>query len=158
MVEQVPFTRLGYDQLSLELTKLKNVERPKVIQEIADARAHGDLKENAEYAAAREKQSFIEGRITMLDDALARANVIDYTPNNVVQFGAWVTIEDADSEEVKTFQIVGDLEANVEQSQISMKSPLAKALMGKRLDDEINFKAPKGEINYIITRISNSRD
>lgn len=156
MAEQIPFTKEGYEELGAELERLKNVERPKVIAEIAEARAHGDLKENAEYHAAREKQSYIEGRINLLDDALARANVIAAANANpdMVQFGTWTTVEDLDSEEVKTFRIVGDLEANIEKNLISMKSPLARALLGKRIDDEVTFKAPKGEVCYLIRDVA----
>lgn len=156
MTESVWFTRVGYDQITEELTRLKSIERPKIIEEIATARAHGDLKENAEYHAAREKQSFVEGRISLLDDALARAKVVDdINPNEKkVQFGAWVIVEDVDTEEEKTIQIVGDFEANLERNMISLKSPLAKALLGKSQDEEITFRAPKGEICYLVKHVS----
>ena len=157
MNENVWFTKQGYDELSKELVRLKSIERPKVIGEIATARAHGDLRENAEYHAAREKQSFIEGRILLLDDALARAKVVDSMPTSQdrkVQFGAWVTIKDTDTDEEKTLRIVGDFETNIEKNLISLKSPLARALLGKEQDEEVNFKAPKGEVFYLIKRVS----
>lgn len=158
--EGMPFTRQGYESLMAELHRLKSEERPKVIQEIAEARAHGDLKENAEYHAAREKQSFIEGRIGLLDDSLARAKIIDFSDQKMdqVQFGAWVSVEDVDSGEQKTFRIVGDLEADLETGKISINSPIAKALIGKSLDDEVMVKVPKGDVCYLITEISYQKD
>ena len=154
--ETIPFTMQGYESLKDELQKLKSVERPKIIEEIAEARSHGDLKENAEYHAAREKQSFIEGRITMLDDQLARANIIDFSKDNpdVVKFGAFVTVEDQENEETKTYRIVGDLEADISKGQISLASPFAKALMGKAIDDLVVVKGPKGEHEYVITEVT----
>jgi transcription elongation factor GreA len=152
----VPFTPQGYERLKRELENLKQVERPKVIEEIAEARAHGDLKENAEYHAAREKQSFVEGRIQMLDDQLARANVIDFsgqTPDSV-KFGAYVSVVDEDTGEEKTYRIVGDLEADIEKNRISMGSPIAKALMGKSVDDLVEVKVPKGIKEYSISKIT----
>jgi transcription elongation factor GreA len=156
MVEMVPFTKQGYELLSQELQNLKSVERPKIIQEIATARAHGDLKENAEYHAAREKQGFIESRINLLDDLLARAQVIEVDPSNApdfIKFGSFVTLEDEESGEQKTYQIVGDVEADINQNKISMSSPIAKALMGKKLDDVVEVRAPKGVKEYIVTDI-----
>jgi transcription elongation factor GreA len=155
----IPFTPQGYKELKQELHNLKHVERPKVIQEIAEARAHGDLKENAEYHAAREKQSFIEGRITLLDDHIARANVIDFSNEDPesVKFGAFVTVEDEESGEQKTYRIVGDLEADIEKNRISMGSPIAKALLGKKLDDLVEVKVPKGTKEYVITEIKYSQ-
>lgn len=153
--ETIPLTKQGYESLKRELEKLKNVERPKVIQEIAEARAHGDLKENAEYHAARERQSYIEGRITILDDSISRANVIsfaDQTPDTV-KFGAIVTVEDEETGDERSYQIVGDLEADIERNMISIGSPIAKALMGKTTDDVVQVKAPKGTKEYLITNI-----
>lgn len=152
--ETVPFTPQGYKDIKAELDNLKSVERPKVIEEIAEARAHGDLKENAEYHAAREKQSFIEGRITILDDQIARANILDFSNEapDQVKFGAFVTVEDEEGEE-KTYRIVGDLEADIAQHRISMGSPIAKALMGKRLDDFVEVRVPKGTKEYTVTNI-----
>jgi len=154
--ETVPFTPQGYIQLKAELENLKSVERPKVIQEIADARAHGDLKENAEYHAAREKQSFIEGRITMLDDQIARANIIDFSRDkpDQVKFGAYVTIIDEESGEEKTFHIVGDLEADITRNKLSIGSPLSRALMGRRSGDTLEVTVPKGLKEYSIVRIA----
>ena len=126
-----------------------------MIEEIAEARAHGDLKENAEYHAAREKQSFIEGRITILEDTLSRANIIDFSGQDVdqVRFGAYVQLEDEETGEVKQFRIVGDLEANIDENKISLGSPIAKALLGKKLDDVVEVKAPKGVVEYVVTEI-----
>lgn len=153
-VDTIPLTPQGYESLKSELEKLKTVERPKVIEEIAEARAHGDLKENAEYHAAREKQSFIEGRITILDDSIARANVIDFRGQDPdqVKFGAFVTVEDEEGEE-KTYHIVGDLEADIAKNKLSLASPIAKAVMGKRVDDFVEVKVPKGVAEYTITKI-----
>lgn len=154
--EGIPFTKQGYEALKDELERLKKDERPKVISEIAEARAHGDLKENAEYHAAREKQSFIEGRITILDDSLARAKVIDFHGQGVetVQFGAWVGVEDVESGEEKRYRIVGDLEADIQKNLISVKSPIARALLGKEEGDEVNVRAPKGDVTYVISVIN----
>lgn len=154
-VDTVPFTKQGYETLKQELQQLKSVERPKVIEEIATARAHGDLRENAEYHAAREKQSFIEGRITMLDDRLARANIIDFSEEapETVKFGAFVTVEDQESGESKEYRIVGDLEADIDRNLISIESPIAKALLGKRVDDEIEIRVPKGVRAYLVNNI-----
>lgn len=154
MPETVPFTREGYQRLKVELDHLKSIERPKVIQEIAEARAHGDLSENAEYAAAREKQGFIEARIADLDDKLSRAQVIEYDAggNSQVRFGAWVTVADEDGKH-KQYRIVGDLEANLEKGLISMSSPIARALMGKREGDLVEVMAPKGVTEYTIEAV-----
>lgn len=154
--QEIPLTRDGFDALKNELHKLKTIERPKVIEEIATARAHGDLRENAEYHAAREKQSFIEGRILLLDDQLARAKVIDFsdqTPDQV-RFGARVTVEDQDSGEKKTYQVVGDLEADIAANKISIGSPFAKALLGKRMDDMVEVTGPKGVKEYVVVEIN----
>lgn len=153
--ETIPFTREGYENLKAELENLKSHERPKVIQEIAEARAHGDLKENAEYHAAREKQSFIEGRITLLEDHIARANIIDFSQEepSKVKFGAFVKVEDEEGEE-KTFRIVGDIEADISQNKISLGSPIAKALMGKAIDDAVEVRVPKGIKEYTIVEIN----
>ncbi len=158
-MEEVPFTKQGYQALVGELKRLKSEDRPKVIEAIAEARAHGDLKENAEYHAAREKQSFIEGRITILDDSLARGKVIDINENarDMVQFSAWVAVEDIGSGEEKKFRIVGDLEADISKNLISAHSPLGRALLGKKLDDEVLVKVPKGDVTYLITGIDYER-
>lgn len=147
MVERVLLTPAGETRLRAELKQLKSSDRPKVIAAIAEARAHGDLSENAEYHAAREQQSFIEGRIKELDSKLSIAEVIDASKSNVqgkVVFGAYVTLYDIDSENEVTYQIVGDLEADLENGKITISSPLARALIGKEIDDEISFNAPAG--------------
>ena len=156
VTDTVPFTKEGFEIIRDELANLKTVERPKVIDDIATARAHGDLKENAEYHAAKEKQGFIEARILRLDDEVSRALVIDYTdtkPPSNVGFGCWVTVEDEEDGKSKTYRIVGELEADLENGKISTSSPIAKALMGKALNDLVEVKAPKGTIEYVITEI-----
>lgn len=155
MADAVPFTREGYEALKQELQQLKSVERPKIIEEIATARGHGDLKENAEYHAAREKQSFIEGRISMLDDRLARANIIDFSEEHpdTVKFGAYVTVEDQETGESKEYRIVGDLEADITKNLISLESPIARALLGKRVDDLVEIRVPKGVLEYMVTKL-----
>lgn len=147
MVERVLLTPAGETRLRAELKRLKSSDRPKVIAAIAEARAHGDLSENAEYHAAREQQSFIEGRIKELESKLSIAEVIDASKSNVqgkVIFGAYVTLYDLDSENEVTYQIVGDLEADLENGKLTVSSPLARALIGKEIDDEISFNAPAG--------------
>lgn len=147
MAERVLLTPAGETRLRAELKRLKSSDRPKVIAAIAEARAHGDLSENAEYHAAREQQSFIEGRIKELESKLSLAEVIDVRKSNVkgkVIFGAYVTLYDLDTEKEVTYQIVGDLEADLENGKLTVSSPLARALIGKEIDDEISFKAPAG--------------
>lgn len=154
--ETVPFTREGYQRLKVELDQLKQVERPKVIRDIAEARAHGDLSENAEYAAAKERQGFIEGRIADLDDKLSRAQIIDFsndTNADQVRFGAFVTITDEENGETKTFRIVGDLEADIQAGMVSLSSPIARALLGKRVGDLVEVQAPKGVTEYEIAEV-----
>ena len=154
--EMVPFTREGYHKLKTELEHLKQAERPRIIKEIAEARSHGDLSENAEYHAAKEKQSFIEGRILDLDDKISRAQVIEYSEEikaDQVRFGAFVTIHEEDSGEAKTYRIVGDLEADLAQGMISLSSPIARALMGKREGDLVEVHAPKGSLEYEIKEV-----
>jgi len=157
-MEKVPVTKKGFEELEQELFNLKNVERPAVIEAIAEARAHGDLSENAEYSAAREKQSFIEGRIKQLGVIITTAQVIDPTQmsGDIVRFGATVLVVDEDTDEEKEYQVVGDYEADIDRNKISLSSPLAKALIGKEVGDEVEFKAPAGtktfeilEVNYI---------
>ncbi len=153
--DTVPFTQGGYDRLKLELDNLKSHERPTVIAAIAEARGHGDLSENADYSAAREKQGFIEARIAELEDKLSRAQIIAYKgqTNEVVKFGATVNVEDENGE-AHTYQIVGDLEADLSLKRISVQSPIAKALLGKKLDDEVSITVPKGVVDYVITGIN----
>lgn len=154
-METIPLTKDGFKFLNEELEDLKKVQRPTVIEQIAEARDHGDLKENAEYHAAREKQGFIEGRINELEDKLSRAEVIDFSTEqpSMVKFGAFVTVCDEDTGEEKTYRIVGDLESDIEKNKVSLSTPIAKALMGKRIDDLIEVKVPKGVIEYVITEI-----
>jgi transcription elongation factor GreA len=156
-MNRAPITKVGSERLRGELDRLKSVERPKIIAAIAEARAHGDLKENAEYHAAREQQSFIEGRIAELEAALSTAEVIDVSrlsAGSKVVFGATVALEDEDSGESVTYQIVGDLEADIKQRLIAVSSPIARALIGKSAGDSFEFKAPNGTKRYEITGVS----
>lgn len=154
-MEKILLTRAGHAALNEELKLLKSVERPAVIAAIAEARAHGDLSENAEYHAAREKQSFIEGRVKELEGILALAEVIDPASlSGSVKFGATVTLVDEDTEEEKTYQIVGEPEADLEQGRLNIKSPLARALIGKDEGDSVDVKTPGGEKSYEILRVA----
>lgn len=151
-----PITKKGAEQLKAELKRLKNVERPKIIEAVAEAREHGDLKENAEYHAAREQQSFNEGRIAELEGILGNAEIIDISNLNVgdkVVFGATVVLEEEASGQNVTYQIVGDAEANIDEGKISISSPIARALVGKSVDDEVHVQAPGGEKTYFIEDI-----
>ncbi len=151
-----PLTSQGAKRLREELERLKSVERPKVIEAIAEARAHGDLKENAEYHAAREQQSFIEGRIKELEGTLSHSQVIDVATLNAgtrIVFGATVDLEDVESGEAVTYQIVGDLEADIKQRLISISSPLARALIGKHQGDSVSITAPSGQREYEIIAV-----
>ena len=151
-----PITAKGAVRLRAELDELKSVKRPKVIAEIAEARAHGDLKENAEYHAARDQQSFIEGRIKHLEGELSHAQVIDVatlTVGDKVVFGATVELADADSGEERTYQIVGDLEADIKQGLIAISSPVARAIIGKHEGDVITIEAPGGIREYEIVSV-----
>jgi transcription elongation factor GreA len=154
-MEAIPLTKEGMNFLSDELETLKKIERPKVIQEIADARAHGDLRENAEYHAAREKQGMIEARISELEDKLARATVVDFTGQNAdqVRFGAYVTISDVESDEKRTYRIVGDLEADIAARKVSLSSPVAQALLGRKIEDIVEIQAPKGVREFVVLEI-----
>jgi transcription elongation factor GreA len=154
-MEKVPMTAGGYKALDEELKRLKTVERPSVIAAISEAREHGDLSENAEYHAAKEKQSFIEGRISELDDKLARADIIDISKlgGKKIRFGATVTIIDVDSEEKFTYKIVGEDEANVKEGKISITSPLARAMIGKEEGDEAEVAAPSGARAYEVAKV-----
>ncbi len=147
-MSKVPLTRRGAQKLQEELTRLKTVDRPRIIQAIADARAHGDLKENAEYHAAREQQSFAEGRIKEIEGKLSNANIIDVASVDAggkVVFGATVDLCDEDSGEELSYQIVGEDEADIKQNQISVGSPIARALIGKSAGDVATVIAPGGE-------------
>lgn len=154
MSDRLPLTTEGKYLLEEELKTLKNVDRPKVIEAIAEARSHGDLSENADYAAAKEKQAFIEGRIQEIGDKLARAEVIDpkTIKSSKVVFGATVELENEDGDAV-TYQIVGEAESNLEKRKISLTSPLAKALLGKEVGDDVQVQSPKGKVNYTITSL-----
>lgn len=153
-MEKIPLTRAGHSALNNELKKLKSVERPAVIRAIAEAREHGDLSENAEYHAAREKQSFIEGRVKELEGILSRADVIDTSRlSGTVKFGAVIKIIDEDTDEEKTYQIVGEPEADIESGKLNIKSPLARALIGKDEGDSVEVRTPGGEKAYEILSI-----
>ncbi|KEO61823.1 transcription elongation factor GreA [Thioclava indica] len=153
-MEKVPLTRAGHDSLSQELKKLKSQERPAIIKAIAEARELGDLSENAEYHSAREKQGFIEGRVKEIESLLGRAEVIDPSKfTGSVKFGATVVIVDEDTDEEKTYQIVGEPEADLEQGRLNMKSPLARALIGKDEGDSIDVRTPGGTRSYEILSV-----
>jgi transcription elongation factor GreA len=153
-MEKIPMTRRGFDALDSELKQLKSVERPAIIRDIAEAREHGDLSENAEYHAAREKQGFIEGRIKELEGLLSLAEVIDPTKlSGSVKFGATVAVVDEDTDEKKTFQIVGETEADIENGLLNIRSPLARALIGKDEGDSVEVKTPGGTRSYEILSI-----
>jgi transcription elongation factor GreA len=153
-MEKIPMTRAGFTALDEELKVLKSIERPAVIRAIAEAREHGDLSENAEYHAAREKQSFIEGRIKELEAMLSLAEVIDPSKlSGTVKFGATITIVDEDSDEEKTYQIVGEAEADIERGLLNIRSPLARALIGKDEGDSVEVKTPGGQKSYEILTI-----
>ena len=153
-MEKIPMTRMGFDGLDRELRQLKGVERPAVIRAIAEAREHGDLSENAEYHSAREKQSFIEGRVKELEGVLSRAEVIDTSKlSGSIKFGARVTLLDEDTDEEKTFQLVGEQEADLERGLLNVRSPLARALIGKDEGDSVEVTTPGGEKSYEILSI-----
>jgi transcription elongation factor GreA len=146
MVDRVPMTARGYEQIKTDLKQLKSVERPKNIKEIEEAIAHGDLSENAEYHAAKERQGHLEARISLLEDRLARAQVIDPSGQTTdqVRFGCTVRLEDAETAEEVRYTIVGEDESDVSQGRISLTSPVGRALMGKAVDDTVEVKVPKG--------------
>lgn len=155
-MNKVPMTKRGEQMLREELSHLKSVERPKVIQAIADAREHGDLKENAEYHAAREQQSFIEGRLKEIESKLSVAQVIDVTTVNAggkVVFGSTVKLLDIESEDEIVYQIVGDDESDLKTNRISFGSPVAKALIGKMEGDEVGVQTPGGTREYEILEV-----
>ena len=152
-----PLTKQGSLRLRSELEHLKSVKRPQVISDIAEARAHGDLKENAEYHAARDQQSFIEGRIKELESVLSNAEIIDLAKLNAgsrVVFGATVELSDADTGEEVTYQIVGELEADIKKGLLSISAPIARALIGKNEGDTVSIAAPGGERSYDIVGVS----
>ena len=152
----VPITRKGYEALKNELAVLKSVERPKAIMAIAEARAHGDLSENAEYHAAKEKQSFNEGRIKELEAVIGAADIIDpaqFSGHTTVRFGARVVIADENTDEEKTLQIVGEYESNADEGRISITSPIARALIGKSEGDSVTVHTPRGKMGYEIVEV-----
>lgn len=151
-MDKIPTTKIGYERLVAELKDLKSVQRPAVIQDIATAREHGDLSENAEYHAAREQQSFIEGRIKELEAVTGRAQIIDPTTlsGNTVKFGATIIVIDEDTEKEYTYQIVGKYESNSDEGRLSFTAPVCRALIGKSVGDSVNVKTPKGEKDYEI--------
>ena len=153
-MEKILITRTGFTALESELKHLKSVERPEIIQAIAEARELGDLKENAEYHSAREKQGFIEGRIKELEGILSLSEVVDVAKlSGAVKFGATVTIVDEDTDEEKTYQIVGEPEASLEKGLLNIKSPIARALIGKEEGDSVEVRTPGGEKSYEILSI-----
>ena len=154
-MDKVPMTKQGYAALNAELKELKEAQRPAVIRAIAEAREHGDLSENAEYHAARERQSFIEGRISELEDMISRADVIDVTKlsGQTIRFGATVEIVDEDTDEEKVFQIVGEPEANIDAGKLNLRSPLARALIGKEQGDSVEVHTPGGGRSYEIISV-----
>lgn len=153
-MEKIPLTVTGHAKLDAELRKLKSDDRPSVIKAIAEAREHGDLSENAEYHAAREQQSHIEGRIKELEAIIGRADVIDPTKmSGGVKFGATVELADEDTDEEKTYQIVGEAEASIEQGLLNIKSPLARALIGREEGDSIEVKTPGGTRSYEVLSV-----
>jgi len=153
---KIPMTAEGYNRLEEELKHLKHLERPAVIKAIAEARDHGDLSENAEYHAARERQSFIEGRVAELEDKIARAEVIDISKlsGKQVMFGATVTLVDEDTDEKSSYQIVGPDEADIRSKRLSITSPLARALIGKTTGDNVEVTTPNGSKSYEIVRVA----
>lgn len=155
-MERFPITADGFARMEVELKHLKSYERPEIIKAIAEARAHGDLSENAEYSAAKEKQSFIEGRIQDLEARVSRAEIIDVSAlsGDTVKFGAMVKLIDEDTEETVTYQIVGEYEADLKQGKLALNAPIARALIGKSVGDRIEVTTPKGVKYYEIESVS----
>ncbi|MDE2337450.1 MAG: transcription elongation factor GreA [Alphaproteobacteria bacterium] len=155
MTTKIPITLAGFAQLQDEIKNLKTVERPAIIQAIAEAREHGDLSENAEYHAARERQSFIEGRILELEDKASRVDVIDPAKmgGETIKFGATVRVVDEDTEAEYTYQIVGEYESNYEQGKLAFTAPIARALIGKAAGDAVEVSTPKGAKSYEILKV-----
>ncbi|MDI4665088.1 transcription elongation factor GreA [Xanthobacter autotrophicus] len=154
-MEKIPMTAAGYAALAQELKQRQQVERPRIITAISEARAHGDLSENAEYHAAKEQQSLNEGRVAELEDKLSRAEVIDVSKlsGDIVKFGATVTLVDEDTEEEKVWQIVGDSEADAKAGRISISSPVARALIGKKKGASVEVVTPKGARSFEIVAV-----
>ena len=156
MVEKVPMTGAGHAALEEELKRRQQIDRPRIIQQIAEARAHGDLSENAEYHAAKEAQSHNEGRVAELEDKLARAEIIDISKlsGKTIKFGATVTLVDEDTEEEKKYQIVGEMEADVKSGRVSITSPIARALIGKTEGDTVEVMTPGGGKSYEVLAVA----
>jgi transcription elongation factor GreA len=155
-MDKVPMTAAGHAQLESELKRLTSVERPRIIEAIAEARGHGDLSENAEYHAAKEQHGLNEGRIAELEDKLSRAEIIDVSKlvgSKTIKFGAIVTLVNEDTDEKKTYQIVGDVEADVKGGRISISSPISRALIGKSVGDTVEVSAPGGAHSYEIVKV-----
>jgi transcription elongation factor GreA len=154
-VDKLPMLAEGHAELTATLKRLKEIERPEVVEAIEVARAHGDLSENAEYHAAKESQSHNEGRIAELEDKISRADVIDVTKlsGNTVKFGATVTLIDEDTEAEKRYQIVGDMEADVKSGKVSISSPISRALIAKKVGDTVEVNTPGGGKSYEIVKI-----
>ena len=155
-MNKIPMTLDGFNRLQDELKRLKSVDRPAIIRQIAEARDHGDLSENAEYHAARERQGFIEGRIMELEDKISRGEVIDVSKlsGKVIKFGATVTLADEDTDEEQIFQIVGEDEADVSKGRLSVTSPLARALIGKGKGDSVEVATPRGAKSYEVVKVA----
>lgn len=153
-MEKIPMTRQGHEAVEAELKQLKSVERPAIIKAIAEAREHGDLSENAEYHSAREKQSFIEGRIKDLEAVVGLADVIDTSKlSGAIKFGATVTLVDEETDEERTYRIVGEYEADLEKGFLNIRSPIAAALIGKEEGDSVEVRTPGGVRNYEVVKI-----
>src|SRR5579864_9043327 len=152
---KIPMTSDGFSRLQDELKRLKSVDRPAIIRAISEARDHGDISENAEYIAARERQGFIEGRVIELEDKIARAGVIDVSKlsGKVVKFGATVTLADEETDEKAVYQIVGEDEADIGKGRLSVTSPLARALIGKTIGDNVEVSTPRGARSYEIVKV-----
>ena len=155
MMDKVPMTAEGYAALEAEIKYLKTVERPRIIKQISDARTHGDLSENAEYHAAKEQQGWTEARVSELEDKISRAELIDISKlsGDTVKFGAKVTLVDEDSEDESSYQIVGEFEADVKKGKISISSPIARAIIGKKKGDSVEVNTPGGGKSYEILKV-----
>jgi transcription elongation factor GreA len=153
---KIPMTAEGFSRLQEELKRLKSVDRPAIIRQIAEARDHGDISENAEYHAARERQGFIEGRLMELEDKIARAEVIDVTKlsGKAVKFGATVTLADEETDEKMIYQIVGEDEADISAGRLSVTSPLARALIGKGVGENVEVSTPRGSKSYEVVKVA----
>jgi transcription elongation factor GreA len=154
-MEKVPITKTGYEALHAELKTMKDIERPTIIKAISEAREHGDLSENAEYHSAKEKQSFIEGRIKELESLISRADVIEPTKmsGTIIRFGATVELVDENTEDERTYQIVGEPEADINNGKLNMRSPLARALIGKEEGDSVGVTTPGGARSYEVLSV-----